>query len=243
VLPLLGAGGSLLSSAGNTAMNLLNRQRQAQWRTEDQYREDTAVQRRVADLRAAGLSPTLAAGSAASTMSSPSPTGENAFNGPNPAESAMAMMTGKANIAQTNAQRQLIRQQKETQKSIKRFTDTQAANQAYNLAWAYDNDLPIGSHSKFSDIKSIFNSFQREGGVLGSAVGSMAENIPSSPEEHKENLENMSEAEKNRRLRAMENRSNESIGDRLKRAYQAVTELPWNIAGGFQEAFQQRKNR
>jgi len=55
---LIGAGTSLAGSGMQTAIGLLGRKKQ--WE-----REDNAVQRRAADLEAAGLSKTLAAGSAA----------------------------------------------------------------------------------------------------------------------------------------------------------------------------------
>jgi len=65
---LIGAGSSLAGSGINTVVGLLGRRRQ--WE-----REDNAVQRRAADLEAAGLSKTLAAGSAASSQTVPVSTG------------------------------------------------------------------------------------------------------------------------------------------------------------------------
>lgn len=105
----LGAGldvgtGLLNAGLGIASYNWNKKAQQITW-----DREDNAVQRRVADLRAAGMSPTLAAGSAASASS------PNTLSAPNVQTSlqqkslnAAALMQAKAQIAKTQSEQQLI---------------------------------------------------------------------------------------------------------------------------------------
>jgi len=72
-------------------------------------REDNATQRRVADLKASGLSPTLAAGSAAQA-SAPIQTHAPQYNGPSLQDKALnylAMTKMKADVATTVAQKEI----------------------------------------------------------------------------------------------------------------------------------------
>ena len=109
------------------------------YRRRAQHREDTAVQRRVKDLIAAGLSPTLAAGSAASTSGPIQVRGPDLGNAINQAENTaiskensrisrmnantqlkqarIALLRGAADIATTHAQLQLLEQQKRKMKA------------------------------------------------------------------------------------------------------------------------------
>lgn len=122
------AGGLMNTIQGSQVAqeNLKAQEDVLDWQKEAQattwQREDTAVQRRVKDLVAAGLSPTLAAGSAASSS------GPISLRGPQldisaqeagisrmseSAQVVMSLLRMKADIDKTNAETELVRYQKE----------------------------------------------------------------------------------------------------------------------------------
>lgn len=113
---------------------LANQQNEALTR-EAWARDDNAVQRRVQDLRAAGLSPTLAAGSPAGVSA---PVKMGASQGHAPHEEAPQwgdMVTGAlqgiqmaADYSMTRAQTQLLESQQEAYKAQARYQNAQAAN-------------------------------------------------------------------------------------------------------------------
>lgn len=114
---LLSQGGSLLSGIGQQIQGHQNRAYHEKMTREQWSREDNAVQRRVEDLKAAGLSPVLAAGSAATT--SPPQISEQPRNTSQTIGEAMLnvlpVIEKSMDITQTMAQAALTREKKITE--------------------------------------------------------------------------------------------------------------------------------
>lgn len=139
--------GGILSAIGNATIGGINAAQQSKWNKQQQenwnkqfeytkwlnqqqmMREDTAIQRRAADLEKAGMNRLMAAGDGAEAGTLTSFQGNAGGSAPqfegNPIESFLAAKQSQANIANTEAQTQLIRNKAETEKAKKELTISQ----------------------------------------------------------------------------------------------------------------------
>lgn len=159
-------------------------------------RDDNAVQRRAADLKAAGLSQTLAAGSPAG-VSSPirvqAPEVQDTYRDPQLAQNVMAAIQMQADYSQTRAQTTLLKQQAKLEGKQADLLDAQienlrasagssragAAIDEYELALAERYGISTRNQSMVRDIAQFLAGFGKDGTMqskAGKAIGKYLNN-------------------------------------------------------------------
>lgn len=123
----------IISSLINAGSSLFTNERNVAMRNEEaaitRSREDTSIQRRVADLKAAGMSPILAAGSGAASATIPIAKADAPQVGPEAIggtmKTVLAMMQGQRDLAKTEADTRRIEADTRNAESRTRLTDTE----------------------------------------------------------------------------------------------------------------------
>lgn len=189
VLAGIDAGTSLIGTGYNLFNSIMDR-RYNKWLQQKQWeREDTAYQRAAADLEAAGLSKTLAAGAGASSSSDPISTQQVDTSTDLQAKYALSLQNKgtQANIAYTDAQTALLDAQRRhqelenewyetqmqdkhdvSQAQIEHFihqndlTDAQAREANYAFNYANANGLALNESTNFSIFMALLTKFFTE---------------------------------------------------------------------------------
>lgn len=147
-------------------------------------REDNAVQRRVGDLEAAGMSKVLASGSAAGTggvVATNTPQMQPIPDVSKRIDQMYALKKQQADIATTDAQKELINQQENTARSQELLNQenlkTQRTQQALNLANARSSDAraalttwDLGQYQKTGRASNASEFGKTFGDVIGAGV-------------------------------------------------------------------------
>lgn len=201
------AGG--IFDIGNIALNYSNYKMQKrvfeyqkQLQQQMFMREDNAVQRRVLDLKAAGLSPVLAAGSAANAGPVIGVNTPQIAQLPDMSQrvaQVLALKRQQTEISQVAAQIEYINQQRETAKTQAlnnlENINTQRSQQVANLAAARNSDSrsnmttydlkqlqSTGQTSNGSKVGKVLNDLVNAGVKLGSSLGEIDKKIQQSKE-------------------------------------------------------------
>lgn len=191
--------GTAVASLTTGVISLINskRNQDIQEKTNEQImaREDNAVQRRKADLIAAGYNPVLAPGSAANTSGLQAPTFDGDFSLVNNALGAVSQV---AQVEQTRSQTRLLKEQqtsvanqnalfdldkqiKEEQlrgaRQLTRERSISADEKSYNLGLYKESGMPTNASMPGKMVNEATNATLRAGRALKDSASSALSNI------------------------------------------------------------------